>query len=235
MLRSFERIGALLLGGVLAGCMSIETRGDPSYAGPRTYSGVRTSAANAGEAFLNFNIPILFVSLVDLPFSFVADTAFLPWSVPEERERQRQIEFDTDLERARPSPVGAGEGEDPLDMAKRLFAECQARLERLDPDLVDCYAPDARIDFARPDHSELQRLSGLEYRGRLVGLQRRARKRGDFMTYRDVAYFPEGERVRVRARRASARTSDAPPVEFVLGADTWGEWRILEERGSPWP
>ena len=68
----------LLAACVGSGCMTIDTRRNVSYEGPRTFSGSRASLGYIGDGFLSLSIPLMLIFMVDLPFSLVADTLLLP-------------------------------------------------------------------------------------------------------------------------------------------------------------
>lgn len=226
--------------GLASGCMTYQTRTDPGYDGPPIYSGTRTAWSNLGESTLSLQITLMLISLVDLPFSFLADTAMLPVTVPESRARAdaASISVEDPLLIEQPSPVDVPEGTDALRAAALLYDECLRRLEQLDPTLTDCYSIDARIEIIAVSDSGAiggRKLNGVEYKRYIVGRISRARATSDYITFRGATFEPEGDAVRVRAYRHSASTSARHTVSLLVGPGPDGGWRILEENSAGWP
>lgn len=232
------RLGVLLLLPLFAGgCATLETRGDRSYEGARTYSGARTSVSRIGGGLINLNIPLAVIGLFDLPFSFLADTALLPLTIPEESARQREILQRMQTQRETSTGVHSEPDVSLLETARSLFETCISRLEGLESALADCYSIEARVvivDPSSPAGSDPAEFRGAEYKGRIRDTLRRARAAGSYLTYRDVTYELEAPNVRVRALRASSDWPTSRPVTFLVGPGADGEWRILEERGPGW-
>ena len=232
-------VGLALLLGLLPGCMTVQTRTDTGYSGARTYSGSRSDLAMMGEAGMSLNLGYVVIGLVDLPFSFLADTLLLPVTIPEERERLASgVVEATRVDVQVKSPVSGVEGTAPLEMAKRLYRECLARVEKLEPSLTDCYSVDARVTVVATGSQgrvEAREISGAQYKAYLRGRIERAREDGDYVTFRDATFELEGDRVRVRMIRVAASTSMRHQVSLLMGAEDDGGWRILEERSAGWP
>ena len=193
------------------GCMTLDSRGDASYHGPRTYSGVRQDAAQVGTFFSQLN-PLFVLFIADMPFSLLADTLLLPLTIPE--ERARQAELAEALTRPSPPVIEALPDESPEEAARRLFEECTRRLENLLDSLTDCYGAGARAEL----RDALARL----------------RASGDILSYRKARYAREGDAVRVEAVRVSAQSAQTQPTSFLIGRDEAGDWRIVEQTGAPW-
>ncbi len=224
----------VLLASSVAGCATFETRGDRSYQGARTYSGARTSLDRIGQGFLNWNVPLVVIGFVDLPFSFLADTALLPVTISEESARQTRVAERVQIRREVATGIRSQAGVAPTETARRLFEACVSRLESLDASLADCYSIEARIALLDPAHPTGDELSGAEYKARMRQVLARLRTRGDYFTYREISYAPEGANVRVHAQRVSSSSPTRAPVTFLLGPGADGEWRILAERGPDW-
>lgn len=220
---------------VASGCMTLDTRTDPDYPGPRTYSGVRRSSHNLGQAFLGQSL-LMFFFLVDLPFSFVADTLLLPLTIPEERARRSEVAAALDVESEVTSVVPAAPHASPLSNAKHLFSACASRWKRLDPTVTDCYAVGARIAFEpEPGAGAALELSGSELKRRIRAALPGLRDEGGFVGLSEPAYSVEGERVRIEAVRASSFERERTRIELLVGPGTDGGWRILEEISTGWP
>ncbi len=219
--------------------MTFQTRSDPGYVGKRTYSGSRTDVLNLRESGMSLQLSLMLISLVDLPFSFLADTALLPVTIPEERARKAElVRQDVPADVERPSPVSGAPGTDPVEMAKRLFRECESRLEKLDATLVDCYSIHARVRVVRigeDNQPTTREMTGTEYRAYLKERVARARKESDYVTFRAESFTPEGEGVRVVARRVAATTSMRHSISLLMAPDEAGQWRIVEEQSAGWP
>jgi uncharacterized protein YceK len=236
--RRFAGLGVGLLLALFTGaCATLETRGDGSYEGARTYSGAQRSVSRIGQGLINLNIPLAVIGLFDLPFSFLADTALLPITIPEENARQRKISQRMQTQRETSTGVRSEPEVSLVETARSLFETCISRLEGLDPSVADCYSIEARVvivDPSSPVSGDAAEFSGAEYKGRIRDTLRRARAAGSYLTYRNVSYELEAPNVRVRALRASSDWPTSRPVTFRLGPGADGEWRILEERGLGW-
>ena len=123
--------------------------------------------------------------------------------------------------------------------AKELFERFQ-RLERAyDPKVADIYADEARIvsirksPFGRPDRK--MELSGAQYKAIIRNAMGTARARGDVSTYSEVAYSPEGERVRIECTRYSELKKYSSPYSLLVAPTEQGEWLIFEEYSESKP
>jgi uncharacterized protein YceK len=221
--RSVALLLALVAG---SGCMTIDTQTDEGYEGPRTYSGVRRDLTILPDAFLSFAIPWVGIALVDLPFSFLADTVILPVTIPREAERARKHEEEARVDVERPSVVTPAAGEAPVATAHRLYTECAKLLKEQDSHFADCYSIDATVEIIGS-----QPMRGADYKIEL----RKALKRdaSDFVLieWRDPEFSADGERVRIAVKRAISEDATRIPVALVVGPGADGGWRILEEIG----
>jgi uncharacterized protein YceK len=216
-----------------SGCMTFDTRTNPGYTGPPMYSGARTAAGNAGQAFTAFNLPFFAFFLVDTVLSTVADTLLLPltaieqskWS--EARERRQRIDVE------QPSLVTPAAKEDPLRTARRLFKACENLARNLNPMYTDCYTIEAQIEIKDED-GDVRTLTGKEYKEEIRAVITARRGGTRFVRYLEPQFDVEGDRVRVRAVREESGIQERLPIEFVFGPGSDGGWRILEEKGPGW-
>ncbi len=213
-----------------SGCMTLDTQLNPAYDGPQIYSGTRKDLEIFGPAFLNLSIGWMLIVLVDLPFSFVADTVLLPVTIPRESRRAEARAEELQVETNRPALASVRAGEAAVDGARRLFDACRDRLRRQEISLADCYAVDARIAPVGGAP-----LSGAQYKLVLRAALQRHRATGVFVDWRDAKLAAEGERVRVRATRRSSGEPAESPLELVIAAGPDGGWRIVEETSVGYP
>ncbi len=226
-------LAALLCTGFASACMTIDTRSKPGYTGPPAYSGTRTAAARVQGAFQGFNLVGMVLNSVDVLLCVVADTFLLPITAFEQSKwsAARETRQRTDIEQ--PSLVFPADGEDPLRTARRLFKTCESLARNLNPQYVDCYSINAKIEVTDED-GDTRAVNGKEYKDEVkaVILARRGGTR--FVRYFDPKYELEGNRVRVKATREESGFQERLPIEFVFGPGEDGGWRILEERSPGW-
>jgi uncharacterized protein YceK len=210
--------------------MSIDTQVSKGYEGPYVYSGVRKDLEIMGPAFLHLSFAWVLITLVDLPFSLVADTVLLPVSISRDSERAKVIEERTQVRTDRPALVRAKPDEAPVDTAKRLFHECRDLLRVQSDAVTDCYSIDASITIvggaaSRGSEHKLAIREALAYH----------RDEAIFVDWRDPVFEPEGERVRIRATRRSTREPAESELVLVVAPGPDGGWRIVEETSVGWP
>ncbi len=232
------RVVLLLCTFALFGCLTLDTRTNANYDGPRVYSGVRSDAAGLGQAFLRLS-PMMVFYLLDMPLSLVADTLLLPVTIGEDSRRQAELGEVLTVTSERPSVVSALPDEAPVVTARRLFNRCRQFVQELNPALADCYSLTARVVVVRasaPEQGETTSFTGAEYKRAIRAGLPVVRDGGDYITFRDETFEEqEAGAVLVEALRHSGFSSRTFPVSFLLGPDEAGEWRILEERGVGWP
>ncbi len=214
-----------------AGCMTWDTRSDAGYDGPRLYSGTRVAAAQAGDQFMNLNLPWVLLFTLDLPLCLVADTLLLPWTIPEEVERREALDQKLQTGNERPSVIRVGPDTPPLEAATELFEECVERLERYDPLLTDCFSQDARVFY---EEGEPRMLTGAEFKTRVRRALADFQRLGEFVTWRKPAFHEEGGRVRIDVDRSSSERGDLGRLSLVAARTADGGWRIVEVRGASW-
>ena len=195
------------------------------------YSGTRLAAAQAGDQFMNLNLPWVMLFGLDLPFCLVADTLLLPWTIPEEIERAEVLRQDLQTTEERGSVISVEAGTRPIAAAKQLFDACVERLHRYNPLLTDCFSQDARIFY---DEGEPRMLTGAEYKPRIRAAIAEFQSRGEFVTWRRPRYVPEGERVRIEVERSSSERGELGTLTLLVAPTPDSGWRIIEMRGARW-
>lgn len=122
--------------------------------------------------------------------------------------------------------------------AERIFAQYQSRERAFDPAVADMYCDNALIrnvrtypdgqqralEFPAPKYKELVRMA-----------MPMAQAKGDYSTYSDVTYAPEGDGVRITATRYSVLKQYASPISLRIGPCNGGDWAILEELSQSRP
>jgi hypothetical protein len=112
------------------------------------------------------------------------------------------------------------------DKAKAFF-ERYVRLERdYDAILFELYSREATVQVTGGRKNE--QLSLKKYRPLLLKSLSAARKQGDHVSYTNVVYKPEGERVRISMTRAS-EVDGTGPASMLVGPDGSGHWVIFEQ------
>jgi uncharacterized protein YceK len=216
---------AVALAGTPA-CMTLDTQMDKGYHGRQVYSGVRKDTALFLPAFQSLSLGWVLISLVDFPFSFLADTVLLPVTIPRDAASDRMRAEELEVASERPSPVKPVADEAPVATAQRLFDTCSKLLQDQDPHLADCYSIDARVELAGAEP-----LRGADYKPALRAALARDTSDGVLVEWRNPSFAVEGERVRIAATRATSAVAARVPVTLVVGPCADGGWRILEEIG----
>jgi len=226
--RTLTTLAAVVLA---TGCMTIDTRSDRNYDGPRIYSGTRVAARQTGEAILEYQLGWLVLFGLDVPLSFVADTLLLPVTIGEERRRRSEQAERLQVGDERPPPVEIAAGSDPIAAAKRVFEACLGRLQRYNPLMTDCFSLEARVFYVEGTPTM---LTGEEYRPRVRAQLAEMQARNEFFTWRDPEFAVDGDRVRVDVQRASSERGDLGELSLWISPDARGAWRIVEVRGARW-
>jgi uncharacterized protein YceK len=226
-------LSAALLVGLAGGCMTLNTRSDPTYDGSRVYSGTRVDLAQGVGQLLQFSTGML-LFFGDLPLSFIVDTVLLPVTIPEERARRTALEAQLQTRTDNPSVIELRPDEGPIETARRLFETCRDLTEQLSIRVLDCYALEARVVRVSADGIPTG-LTGAAYKQKLVDTLKRAKYAGLFISYRDPSFEPQGDAVRVEATRVTSQSAERNPVRFLMGPGEDGQWRILEEQSRSWP
>lgn len=222
-------LAALLCICFASACMTIDTRSNPGYSGPPAYSGTRTAAARVQGAFMGFNLVGILLNSVDVLLCMVADTFILPLTAFEQAKwsEEREQRARTDIEQK--SLVFPAEGEDPLRTARRLFKTCESLARNLNPQYINCYSIDSKIEVTDED-GDTRTVNGKEYKEEVKAVLLARRGGTRFVRFFDPKFELEGNRVRVRATREESGFQERVPIEFLFGAGEDGGWRILEEK-----
>ena len=223
--------GCVLCGLLATACMTVSTRTDDSYEGPRPYSGTLANLELMGVTFMEGSYFWFLAGTMDLPLSLVADTVLLPLTLPEERVRRSVVgqALRTDVEQ--PGPVRPIANVAPERNAEQLFQSCLLMFERLDPDVTDCYALDARVVGANG-----LAVKGGDYKERLRQALSFLHRSGGFIAFHEPRYHDEGGRVRIEATLETSFMPERTAVVLWVGPGADGDWRILEEQPAPtWP
>jgi len=140
-------------------------------------------------------------------------------------------------------PVHAGEPAKPHvspqeAKARALFERFVQLNETFDPAIVDLYADTAKIINRRifPDGSTREMaMPAPSYKTLLRQVLPTAKAQNDLDRYSDVRYAIEDDRVRITATRYSVMKDYSAPHSLLVGPDSDGTWRILEESGESRP
>jgi len=216
-----------------SGCMTLDTRTNPSYDGPPAYSGTRLALGNFRDAFLAVRPEFMAFFLVDSVLSGVADTLLLPITIGEQSRwsAARERAARTDLEQ--PSVIRPAKGEDPIRSANRLYRTCNNLLRNLRDRYTDCYTIEADIQIVV--EGELVRTpAAIEYKNEIREALAPKRGTAEYVRWADESFEQEGDNVRVKATRVDSAYNDKTPIELLMGPGPDGEWRILEEKSVGW-
>jgi hypothetical protein len=103
--------------------------------------------------------------------------------------------------------------------------------ERLDHDVTDCYAVDARV-VSRDGRA----MKGGDYKERLRQALDLLHRSGGFVAFHEPRYYEDGGRVRIEATLETSFMPEKTAVVLWVGRGADGDWRIVEERPAPaWP
>jgi ketosteroid isomerase-like protein len=122
--------------------------------------------------------------------------------------------------------------------AEELFSEYVNREKDFDGSLVDLYADDALIRNTRryaDGTTKILEIPAPEYKALIQKVLPLAQARGDYSTYTNVTYTPEGERIRIKATRYSELKKYESPLSLLVGKDASSEWKIYEELSESQP
>lgn len=122
--------------------------------------------------------------------------------------------------------------------AKTFFENYQSLGTSYDPSVADTYCDKASIRYTRitPDGQQrLIEMSGTQWKGVIRSALPVSKARGDYSTYSNVSYTPEGENVRITATRYSVLKDYSSPSSWLVGECDGRDWTILEEVGETRP
>lgn len=122
--------------------------------------------------------------------------------------------------------------------AESLFAQYQSREKAFDPAVADLYCDTALIRNVRTYPDGQQRtleLPAAKYKALIRMAMPLAEAKGDFSTYSNPLFRPEGGNVRVTATRYSVLKKYSSPMSLLVGKCSDGTVGILEELGESQP
>jgi ketosteroid isomerase-like protein len=122
--------------------------------------------------------------------------------------------------------------------ARALFEQFVRLTEAFDPAITDLYADTAKISNRRvfPDGTSREMsMPAPSYKTLLRQVLPVAKEQNDLDRYSEVRYTVEGDKVRITATRYSVMKDYSAPHTLLVGPDTDGTWRILEESGESRP
>lgn len=122
--------------------------------------------------------------------------------------------------------------------ARAVFDDYVRLGEAFDPALADLYADTAKISNRRvfPDDTTREMaMPASSYKTLLRRVMPVAKEQNDVSRYSDVHYTVEGDNVRITATRYSVMKDYSAPHTLLVGPDTDGTWRVLEESGESRP
>lgn len=122
--------------------------------------------------------------------------------------------------------------------ARALFEQFVRLTEAFDPAITDLYADTAKISNRRvfPDGTSREMsMPAPSYKTLLRQVLPVAKEQNDLDRYSEVRYTVEGDNVRITATRYSVMKDYSAPHTLLVGPDTDGTWRILEESGESRP
>ncbi len=121
--------------------------------------------------------------------------------------------------------------------AESVFAQYQARERAFDTSVADLYCDTALIRNVRTYPDGQQRtleLPAAKYKELIRAAMPLAKAKGDFSTYSEVKFTPEGENVRITATRYSESKKYSSPISLLVGSCGIG-FGILEELSQSQP
>jgi len=128
--------------------------------------------------------------------------------------------------------------DDAMAQARRLFDRYVALGAAYDVAVADLYADSAFIKNTRryPDgQSRSMTMPALTYKSLIRQVMPQAKAAGDWSSYSDVKFVPDGERVRIEATRYSELKKYSSPFALLVGPAENGTWQIFEEVGESRP
>ena len=128
--------------------------------------------------------------------------------------------------------AGAAIAGEKVKQAKKIFTQYVTLADKFDPAVTELYSNAAKIQNTRiyPDgRRRVMSLDGKKYKVLIrIGMPF-SKARGDTNKYTEVNYVKKDSKVTITATRFSNLKKYSSPLTLVVGADTDGKWRILEE------
>ena len=122
--------------------------------------------------------------------------------------------------------------------AQSVFDQYQSREKAFDPSMADLYCDTALIRNVRtyPDgQKRTLELPATKYKELIRAAMPLAQAKGDFSTYSDTTFSPEGGGIRVTATRYSVTKKYSSPLSLLIGDCGAGTMGILEELSHSQP
>lgn len=125
-----------------------------------------------------------------------------------------------------------------IEKAKKLFTDYTTLAKNFDPGIADLYSDQAKIENTRiyPDgNKRTMKLDPKEYKALLKKVMPIAKARADTSIYSEVKYVEAAPNVTITASRFSTLKKYSSPVTIVVGPESDGVWRILDETSESKP
>jgi hypothetical protein len=126
----------------------------------------------------------------------------------------------------------------PQSPAQAIFDKYQLLEHSFDPALADLYCDSALIRNTRryPNgHARTIEIPAGKYKQLIRASLPAARASGDYSSYSNVSFVPEGPNVRVIATRYSVLKKYSSPMSLLVGSCGGTGWGVLEEIGESQP
>ncbi len=119
--------------------------------------------------------------------------------------------------------------------AKELYQTYVFLAAKLDPLIVDFYAPQAQIEetlILRNGTRRVKKYSKEEYLKVFAQMLPVLAMQGEKYIFSEENFSWEGEKVRIRCQRYSSLRKYKRPLELLVGVDDNGRWKIFEEKSQ---
>lgn len=120
----------------------------------------------------------------------------------------------------------------PIEDAQSVFQQYAALEAAFNPAVADLYADDALISNKRiypTGHARELTIPANQYKALVRSAMPVAKAKGDYSTYSHATFTPDGQGVRIKARRTSVLKGYDSPISILVAPDARGKWLIREE------
>lgn len=120
----------------------------------------------------------------------------------------------------------------PVEDAQSVFQQYAALEAAFNPSVADLYADDAVIRNKRIYPTGMAReltIPAAQYKALVRSAMPAAKARGDYSTYSQATFTPDGQGVRITANRTSVLKKYDSPISILVAPDASGKWLIREE------
>lgn len=134
--------------------------------------------------------------------------------------------------------VQAASTGDSIKAARQLFDRYVSLEYAYDPAVADLYADDAVIRntwTSAPGKREVTEIPATRYKALIVQYMPTAQERKDRSLYSRITYTPEGDGVRIKAKRFSVNKNYTSPLSILAKPSKTGDWQIVEELSESAP